>query len=205
MKYNVLIAVPTIAFRGMTATSVVPAAMSSERIITRKTNQQSNRISNSEMRLLPSRNFMKPKLKMLIAMIAVAVAFCGGIGVGAYCFMPHNVEQVLDLSRKKLEKELMENGDFSQTHLNTLSGYLREITYMQCYWIGLEICNSDYYSKIEPEYLKEYESWHQAFHAEDEKPSEYEGGTMAPLDCNMRLYGLLCERLNTLNTKYRKR
>lgn len=147
---------------------------------------------------------MKSKHVTFLALIAVPIAFCGGIGVGAYCFTPHNVEQTLEFSLEKLEKELDENGDFRQAHLNTLSGYLLGIATMQCDWAGLEICNRDDYGKIEAEYLKEDKAWDRAFHAEQAKPSEFEGGSMAPFDSNMRLYSLLRERLKILNKKYRR-
>ena len=101
-------------------------------------------------------------------------------------------------ARMKLEA----NYTGTQTEMTMVSEFQLNLALMELNHVRYTICNQSNYGKIEEDFLKDEQAWEQCFKKEQEKPSEYEGGSMAPMDHNMRMTVFVEKRINELKTKW---
>ena len=113
-------------------------------------------------------------------------------------------EDELSSTRNRLEHYLMNNAT-TQSELNILSQYMVELANMERYLLEYRIWNQSNYDKIEKAFTADYEAWETRADAEAKKPSEFEGGSMAPCDHDLRMTGFIEKRIEELRTKWRKK
>ena len=112
-------------------------------------------------------------------------------------------EEELCLTRARLEKYL-DNDAKSQWEMTILSSQMFALAQMERDWIEFQIWNQPGYDKIEKAYMKDCDEWERKAKAEAEKPSPYEGGTLAPYELNRRMECFEQKRIDELKTKWRK-
>ena len=61
------------------------------------------------------------------------------------------------------------------------------------------------YESIEADFQKDEQRWKENLKREQSKPSEFEGGSMAPADHNMRMTALVEKRIKELKQKWIKK
>ena len=113
-------------------------------------------------------------------------------------------EDELSSTRSRLEHYLVNNAT-TQSELNILSQNMVELANMERYWLEYRIWNQSNYDKIEKVFSADCEAWEKRAAAEAKKPSEFEGGSMAPCDHNLRMTGFIEKRIEELRTKWRKK
>ena len=113
-------------------------------------------------------------------------------------------EDELSSTRNRLEHYLMNNA-MTQSEMNILSQYILQMTNMEKYMIEYRIWNQPNYDKIEKVFSADCEAWEKRADAEAKKPSEFEGGSTAPCDHNLRMTGFIEKRIEELRTKWRKK
>ena len=111
-------------------------------------------------------------------------------------------EEELHLARERLDKCL--DNVSSQSEMNLISMDIYALARMERSWIEYRICNQPGYDKIEKAYMKDQGEWERKAKAEAEKPSPYEGGTLAPYERNRRMEYFEQKRIDELKTKWRK-
>ena len=130
-----------------------------------------------------------------------------GIGVssGCICVKPnHGIQGKLRHTRKKLEF-YMTNEAITIGEMTTLSEFQFHLAQMELYHVRYTIWNQKNYEKIEADFQKDEQAWEQRFKDEQEKTSEFEGGSMAPMDHNMRMTAFIESRIIELKTKWLKK
>ena len=113
-------------------------------------------------------------------------------------------EDELNLTRQRLEHYLMNNVS-TQSEMNILSSNIVELANMERYLVEYRIWNQPNYTKIEKSFLTDCEKWEKLADAEAKKPSQFEGGSMAPCDINLRMVSFIEKRIKELKTKWRKK
>ena len=113
-------------------------------------------------------------------------------------------EDELSSSRNRLEHYLMNNAT-TQSELNILSQNMVELANMERHLLEYRIWNQSNYDQIEKIFSADCEAWEKRADAETKKPSEFEGGSMAPCDHNLRMTGFIEKRIEELRTKWRKK
>jgi len=111
-------------------------------------------------------------------------------------------EDELRLVRERLDKCL--DNVSTQSEMNIISADIFALARMERRWIEYRICNQPGYDKIEKAYMKDQGEWERKAKAEAEKPSPYEGGTLAPYERNRRMEYFVQKRIDELKTKWRK-
>ena len=101
-------------------------------------------------------------------------------------------------ARMKLEA----NYTGSQTEMTMVSEFQLNLALMELNHVRYTICNQSNYGKIEAVFMKDEHAWEQRFKKEQEKPSEFEGGSMAPMDHNMRMTAFVEKRIAELKAKW---
>ncbi len=152
------------------------------------------------MNIIEALHSRKTALKVTVAVSLLAGAFAAGRWTGH----PVSVETELRHAQDRLEYLFANEGDFRQAHLTTVSAYIRQLADMELYWISLRIWNQPDYGKIEKDYMQDEQAWEKRLQDEASKPSEYEGGSMAPMDCNMRLAAMINQRIDDVKNKWLK-
>ena len=92
----------------------------------------------------------------------------------------------------------------SQTEMTMVAGFQLALAQMELEHIRYTICNQSNYGKIEAAFQKDEEAWERRLKAEMEKPSEFEGGSMAPMDNNQRMTAFIDARIAELKEKWCK-
>ena len=110
-------------------------------------------------------------------------------------------EDELRLTRSRLEHYLT-NDAMTQSEMTILSEYMLRLASMEKYMIEFRIWNQSGYEKIEKSFMADCEAWEKRADAEAKKPSEFEGGSMAPCDHNLRMTGFIEKRIEELRTKW---
>ena len=100
--------------------------------------------------------------------------------------MKRPAEDELSATRSKLEHYLL-NDAMTQQEMNLISTYMVQLATMEKYLIEYHIWNQPNYKEIEKAYIADCEAWEKLAEAEAKKPSEYEGGSLAPMDHNLRM------------------
>ena len=113
-------------------------------------------------------------------------------------------EDELRLTRNRLEHYLTNNA-MTQSEMNILSQNMVILADMERYWLEYRIWNQSNYDKIEKSFMADCEAWEKRADAEAQKPSEFEGGSMAPTDHNLRMTGFIEKRIDELKTKWRQK
>ena len=113
-------------------------------------------------------------------------------------------EDELRLTRNRLEHYLTNNA-MTQSEMNILSQNMVILADMERYWLEYRIWNQSNYDKIEKSFMADCEAWEKRADAEAKKPSEFEGGSMAPTDHNLRMTGFIEKRIDELKTKWRQK
>ena len=113
-------------------------------------------------------------------------------------------EDELARSRNRLERYLM-NDAMTQSEINILSQYMVELANMERHLLEYRIWNQSNYDQIEKAFTADCEAWEKQADAEAKKPSEFEGGSMAPCDHNLRMTGFIEKRIEELRTKWRQK
>ena len=111
-------------------------------------------------------------------------------------------EEELHLARERLDKCL--DNVSSQSEMNLISMDIYALARMERSWIEYRICNQPGYDKIEKAYMKDCDEWARKAKAEAEKPSPYEGGSLAPYERNRRMEYFEQKRIDELKAKWRK-
>ena len=94
------------------------------------------------------------------------------------------------------------NNAMTQSEMNILSQYILQMTNMEKYMIEYRIWNQPNYDKIEKVFSADCEAWEKRAEAEAQRPSEFEGGSMAPTDHNLRMSGFIEKRIEELKLKW---
>ena len=107
-------------------------------------------------------------------------------------------------SRNRLERYLM-NDAMTQSEINILSQNMVELANMERYLLKYRIWNQSNYDQIEKAFTADCEAWEKRADAEAKKPSQYNGGSMAPMKHNLRMTSFIEKRIEELRTKWRQK
>ena len=144
--------------------------------------------------------------KRFIAEVACgAILLAGGL-CGGYSYANRNlgVQDELRDARNKLEHYML-NDAMTQGEMTTLSEFQLSLAQMELYHVRYTIWNQENYESIEADFQKDEQRWEEELKKEQEKPSEFEGGSMAPMDHNMRMTAFVEKRINELKLKWIKK
>lgn len=145
------------------------------------------------------------KKRFIVEIVCGAVLLLGGASGGyAYANRDLGVQGELRDARKKLEHYLT-NVVETQGEMTTLSEFQLHLAQMELYHVRYTIWNQKNYGEIESDFLKDEKVWDEKFKEEQQKPSEFEGGSMAPADHNMRMTAFIEKRIKELNAKWVKK
>lgn len=145
------------------------------------------------------------KKRFIAEIVCGAVLLLGGAGGGyAYANRDLGVQSELRDARKKLEHYLTNVAE-TQGEMTTLSEFQLHLAQMELYHVRYTIWNQKNYGEIESDFLKDEKVWEEKFKEEQQKPSEFEGGSMAPCDHNMRMTAFIEKRIKELNAKWVKK
>ena len=97
------------------------------------------------------------------------------------------------------------NNAMTQNEMNILSRNMVELANMERNWLEYRIWNQSNYDQIEKAFTADCEAWEKRADAEAKKPSEFEGGSMAPCDHNLRMTGFIEKRIEELRNKWRQK
>ena len=111
-------------------------------------------------------------------------------------------EEELRLTRERLDKYLFNEENLTQSEMTIMSEYLLRLARMEQYMIEYRIWNQPGYDKIEKQFMSDCERWNKKLEEEGRKPSEYAGGSMEPMDRNLRMTDLVRKRIVDLKTKW---
>ena len=93
-------------------------------------------------------------------------------------------EEELRLTRERLDKYLFNEENLTQSEMTILSEY------------------QPGYENIEKQFMADCELWNKKLEEEARKPSAYAGGSMEPMDRNLRMTDLVRKRIDELKTKW---
>ena len=93
----------------------------------------------------------------------------------------------------------------TQTEMTMVSEFQLNLARMELAHLHYLIVNQGDYGKIEEDFRKDEQAWEQRFKDEQEKTSEFEGGSMAPMDHNMRMTAFIESRITELKAKWLKK
>ena len=142
---------------------------------------------------------MKKRIAMeLIGGTMLLIA--GGVTGYAYAERNRGIQGELRNARYKLES----NYNGTQSEMTTVSEFQLTLAQMELYHVRYTIWNQAHYAKIESDFLKDEQRWEEKFKKEQQKPSEFEGGSMAPMDRNLRMTAFVEKRIAELKSKWLK-
>ena len=144
--------------------------------------------------------------KRFIAEVACGVILLAGGLCGGYAYANRNlgVQGELRDARNKLEHYML-NDAMTQGEMTTLSEFQLTLAQMELYHVRYTIWNQENYGSIEADFQKDEQRWEEKLKQEQAKPSEFEGGSMAPMDHNMRITAFMEKRINELKDKWIRR
>ena len=96
------------------------------------------------------------------------------------------------------------NNATTQSEMNILSQNMVELANMERHLLEYRIWNQSNYDQIEKAFTADCEAWEKRADAEAKKPSEFEGGSMAPCDHNLRMASFIEKRIEKLKTTWRR-
>ena len=92
--------------------------------------------------------------------------------------------------------------DLTQMEMTRRSADELELAEMERYIIEYRIRNQPGYEKIEKQFMADCELFEKKLKAEWEKPSDYAGGSLEPMDRNERMTALVEKRIAELKAKW---
>jgi len=113
-------------------------------------------------------------------------------------------EDELAHTRGRVEHYLM-NDAMTQSEMNILSQYMVELANMERHLLEYRIWNQPNYDQIEKAFSTNCEAWEKRADAEVKKPSQYKGGSLEPMDHNLRMTGFIEKRIEELRIKWRQK
>lgn len=124
-------------------------------------------------------------------------------GFGGGCACAHigrdaGIQEVLGDARKKLEA----NYTGAQSEMTIVSEFQLELAQMELYHVRYTVWNREDYAEIEAAFRRDEQAWEKKLKAEQQKPSEFEGGSLAPMDHNLRMTGFVERRIAELREKW---
>ena len=142
------------------------------------------------------------KKRVILEIISGAALLIAGL-YGGYAYANRNlgVQGELRDARNKLNHYLV-NEVMTQGEMTTLTEFQLHLAQMELYHVRYTIWNQENYESIESEFQKDEQRWEEDLKKEQEKPSEFEGGSMAPADHNMRMTAFVEKRINELKLKW---
>ncbi|MBO5992486.1 MAG: hypothetical protein J6R00_12650, partial [Lentisphaeria bacterium] len=142
------------------------------------------------------RSGMKKKLVGFVYGIPLllAVSACGCAGTKH----KPGVGDILREARVKLDA----NYTGTQSEMTIISQFQLQLATMELYYARYAVWNRSDYGKIEADFLKDEELWEQELKKEQKKPSEFEGGSLAPMDHNLRMTSFIEKRVAELKSKW---
>ena len=131
-------------------------------------------------------------MKVILAAVALLVL------TGCAVRLP---EDELRMTRERLDN-YWRNRNLTQTEMTRWSADELELAEMERYIIEYRIRNQPGYEKIEKQVMADCELFEKKLKAEWEKPSEYAGGSMEPMDRNERMTALVEKRIAELKANW---
>ena len=119
---------------------------------------------------------------------------------GGYVYANRNLGIQGELRDARMK--LNDNFTGAQSEMTTLSEFQLTLVQMELYHVRYTIWNQKNYEQIEAAFLKDEENWDKELKKEQKKPSEFEGGSMAPMDHNMRMTVFVEKRIAELKEKW---
>lgn len=132
-------------------------------------------------------------MKQIIFSAAILLA-----AAGCSCTLP---EDELSATRDKLA-HYMQHDAATQSEMSIMSDYMLQLANMEKYLIEYRIWNQDGYEKIEKAFREDCAEWEKLAEKEAKTPSEFQGGSLAPCDHNLRMTGFIQERIDELKAKW---
>lgn len=111
-------------------------------------------------------------------------------------------EEELRLTRQRLRNYLFQEESLTQSEMTILSEYILKLADMEQYLIEYRIWNRPGYEKLEKRFKEDCERWRRHFEMERNKPSEFAGGSLEPMDRNLRVVSLIESRIDELKTEW---
>lgn len=159
---------------------------------------------------------MKLKLVKFLAKLGVLGLLLGGTGTAlllsgcggmpAEPVYPWTVEpdpgRVIQEELRTAREKLDDCYTGSQSEMTMVAGFQLALARMELEHVRYTIWNQSNYGKIEAAFRKDEEAWERRLKAEMEKPSAFEGGSMAPMDNNQRMIALIDARIAELKEKW---
>ena len=147
---------------------------------------------------------MERKVTLEIIFGAALFLIAGACGGYAYGNRNLGVQGELRDTRYRLNHYLL-NEAMTQSEMTTLSEFQLTLAQMELYHVRYTIWNQENYESIEADFQKDEQRWEENLKKEQAKPSEFEGGSMAPADHNMRMTAFVENRIAELKQKWLKR
>lgn len=135
--------------------------------------------------------------------IAAGTALLSVAAVTGCAHLEQNLGIQGELRNARMKLEANYTG--SQSEMTMVSEFQLQLALMELYHLRYTILNQRNYSKIEADFQKNEEAWEQLFKKEQEKTSEFEGGSMAPMDHNLQLAAFIEKRIAELKSNWCKK
>ena len=113
-------------------------------------------------------------------------------------------EQNLGIQGELRDARIKLNANYtgSQSEMTMVSEFQLTLAAMELQHLRYSICNQSNYDEIEQAFQKDEQAWEALCQQEQEKPSEFAGGSRAPMDHNMRMTAFLEKRIAELKSKW---
>ena len=158
----------------------------------------------TEKAIMPIKNERKIKMKKTnIAVIASGTALMISALLNGCACPDKNLGIQGELRNARLKLDANYTG--TQTEMTMVSEFQLNLARMELAHLHYLIVNQSNYGKIESAFRKDEQAWEQRFKDEQEKTSEFEGGSMAPMDHNMRMTAFIESRITELKAKWLKK
>ena len=138
------------------------------------------------------------KKDLVIWACAIPLMVAGLTGGCSFPEQNQDIQSTLREARVKLES----NYTGPQSEMTVVSQFQLQLAMMELYHVRYSIWNRSDYGKIEAGFRKDEQIWKQAFKKEQEKPSEFEGGSLAPMDHNLRMTAFIEKRIAELKSRW---
>lgn len=150
------------------------------------------KLYNHTLRLITDYSFClkhKKLLRYILVILGMIFVFLAGMRCGWFIRSPTSPISALELSHQLLERELLQNGELKQKELNEYAAMMHQLADMERRLL----------EKSDNAALK----WQEHYEQELERPLFHEGGSMAPMERDLRGYHLQLERIQALK-KYKE-
>ena len=97
------------------------------------------------------------------------------------------------------------NNAMTQSEMNVLSQNMVELANMERHLLEYRIWNQPNCDQIEKSFTADCEAWEKQADTEAKKPSRYKGGSLEPMEHNLRMTGFIEKRIEELRTKWRQK